>query len=68
MQWSKTILWQAIQHSNEEFGAINQKLDKQCEIGAMWKLSGAKAKSAKWAFGAFPVAKQDNLICLVQDF
>ena len=33
----------------------------------MQKACRVEAKSAKWSFGAFPVAKQDNSICLVQD-
>ena len=33
----------------------------------MQNLSGVETKSAKWAFRAFPVAKQDNSICFVQD-
>ena len=47
---------------------FKQELGWQCDIGTMRKLSGVETESAKWAFGAFPVAKQNNSICLVQDF
>ena len=47
---------------------FEQEMDQQSEIGPIQRLIGIKAKSAKWAFVAFPVAEQDNSICLVQVF
>ena len=44
------------------------ELHQNCEIGALWKLSGGKAESENWAVEAFLEAKDNNSVCLVQDF
>ena len=66
--WSTAIYGKPYNIPVKNQEQFKQELGWQCDIGTMRKLSGVETESAKWAFGAFPVAKQDNSICLVHDF